>query len=208
MNATGAMLLQGGLVIGPLLALGLVALVILLDKAYIYARYVRLPAALEERIAAPEFAWGDLADALRTLEPRNRYGHFLHALAAQPAQPAWWLESRANQAAQQIERSLASGMWVLETIVTAAPLLGLLGTITGMMQAFRLIGGNGVVDPAGVTAGVAEALIATALGLLIALLALFGFNFFMRLQVRTLDELETLGTRLLDQLRLERERAS
>ena len=81
---------------------------------------------------------------------------------------------------------------MLETIVTAAPRLGLLGTIAGMMHAFNLIGANGLVDPTGVTGGVAQALIATALGLFIAVIALFAFNFFSRRQSQVLDEMERL----------------
>jgi biopolymer transport protein ExbB len=83
--------------------------------------------------------------------------------------------------------------------------MGLLGTITGMMQAFKVIGGSGLVAPTQVTAGVAQALIATALGLLIALFALFGFNFFARMQSQALDHLERLGSRLLDHIRLDEE---
>jgi biopolymer transport protein ExbB len=94
---------------------------------------------------------------------------------------------------------------VLETIVTAAPLLGLMGTIVGMMHAFQIIGGSGVVNPTGVTGGVAQALIATAVGLLIALIALFGFNYFSRLQSQTMDEMERLGTRLIDHIRLDQQ---
>jgi biopolymer transport protein ExbB len=97
---------------------------------------------------------------------------------------------------------------VLETIVTAAPLMGLLGTITGMMQAFKVIGGSNLVAPAQVTAGVAQALIATALGLLIALFALFGFNLFSRTQARALDTMERLGSRLVDHIRLDQEGAA
>ena len=91
---------------------------------------------------------------------------------------------------------------MLETIVTAAPLLGLFGTITGMMHAFNLIGDNGLVDPTGVTGGVAQALIATALGLFIAIVALFANNFFSRRQAQMLDEMERLGTRLVDHIRM------
>jgi hypothetical protein len=91
----------------------------------------------------------------------------------------------------------------LETIVTAAPLLGLVGTIVGMMGSFRLIGGSGLVNPTGITGGVAQALIATTLGLIIALIALFAFNFFSHLQSRTMDEMERLGTLFIDHIRMD-----
>jgi biopolymer transport protein ExbB len=92
---------------------------------------------------------------------------------------------------------------VLETIVTAAPLLGLVGTVVGMMRAFQVIGSEGIVTPTTVTGSVAEALIATVIGLIIALVALFGFNYFSRLQSQTMDEMERLGTRLIDHIRLD-----
>jgi len=98
---------------------------------------------------------------------------------------------------------MSRGLWVLETIVTAAPLLGLLGTITGMMQSFNIIGSSELVAPSQVTAGVAQALIATALGLLIAVISLFAFNLFARIQSHSLDTMERLGTRLVDHIRLD-----
>jgi len=76
-----------------------------------------------------------------------------------------------------------------------------------MMHSFKVIGGNGLVDPTGVTGGVAQALIAPALGLLIAIVALFAFNFFSRRQAQALDEMERLGTRLIDNIRLGQEGA-
>jgi len=121
------------------------------------------------------------------------------------SKPAWWVESRAGDEAQLIEKALSRGLWILETVVTAAPLLGLLGTIAGMMNSFKIIGGNGLVDPTGITGGVAQALIATAVGISIALIALFVFNYFSRLQSQTLDEMERLGTRLLDHIRLDQQ---
>lgn len=121
--------------------------------------------------------------------------------------PIWWLESRANDEAQLIEKGMGRGIWVLETIVTGAPLLGLLGTITGMMHSFNLIGGAGLVDPTGVTGGVAQALIATAFGIFIAIFALFGFNFLSRRQVQVLEEMERIGTRMIDNIRLSQHEA-
>jgi len=191
----------GGAMIYPLLFLAVLALVLMLDKAFVYWRFVRLPAPLLELVETYGFAWTDLEQKLVVLGPRNYFGRFLRVILDNHSKPAWWVESRAGDEAQLIEKALSRGLWVLETTVTAAPLLGLLGTITGMMHSFNLIGNSGLVDPTGVTGGVAQALIATALGLFIALIALFAFNFFSRLQAQTLDEMERLGTRLVDNIR-------
>ena len=126
---------------------------------------------------------------------RHYYKRFFEVVISNRHKPAWWTESRAADEAQIIEESLARRLWALETIVTAAPLLGLVGTVVGMMRAFQVIGSEGVVNPTAVTGGVAEALIATVVGLAIALVALFGFNYFSRLQSLTMDEMERLGRR-------------
>jgi biopolymer transport protein ExbB len=135
----------------------------------------------------------------------NAYKRFFGVIRDNRNKPAWWVESRAGDEAGDIEKILSRGLWILETVVTGAPLMGLLGTITGMMQAFKVIGGSGLVAPTQVTSGVTQALIATALGLLIALFALFGFNFFARMQSQALDHLERLGSRLIDHIRLDEE---
>lgn len=192
----------GGAMVYPLLVLAVLALLITLDKLFVYWRFTALPQRLLQLAETYGFDWADLEAQIRALGPRNYFGRFFQVIAANRGKPAWWVESRAGDEAQTIEKSLSRGLWVLETIVTAAPLLGLLGTITGMMHSFNLIGAGGLVDPTGVTGGVAQALIATALGLFIAVLALFAFNFFSRRQSQTLDEMERLGTRLVDNIRL------
>ncbi len=194
----------GGLTIYPLLALAVLALVIIIDKLYLYRRYIQFPLTLSNLIETYGFTWENLEQELRTLTPENYYARFCRIVLDNRDKPVWWLESRANDEAQIIEEGMGRGMWVLETIVTGAPLLGLLGTITGMMHAFNLIGGTGLVDPSGVTGGVAQALIATALGIFIAVFALFSFNFFSRRQVQVLEKMERLGTRIIDNIRLSR----
>src|SRR5215813_6719818 len=164
----------GGAMVYPLLFLGALALAIILDCAIVYWRCLRLPAQLLDLIETYGFSWNELETQIDQLGPSNAYGRFLGVIASNRDHPAWWVESRAGDEAGAIEKTLSRGLWILETVVTAAPLLGLLGTITGMMQAFQVIGGSGLVAPTQVTSGVAQALIATALGLLIALLALFG----------------------------------
>ncbi len=197
----------GGAMIYPLLVLGVMALAIVLDKAFIYRRYVMLPAPLLSLVETYGFAWADLEQQTTLSCPRELFRSFLPGVISDNrSNPAWWVESRAADEAQLIEKALSRGLWVLETIVTAAPLLGLVGTIVGMMESFRLIGGSGLVNPTGITGGVAQALIATTLGLIIALIALFSFNFFAHLQSRTMDEMERLGTRLVDHIRMDQEK--
>lgn len=79
----------------------------------------------------------------------------------------------ANLELKRFNRGLA----VLDTIITLAPLLGLLGTVTGMIHAFGLLGGGELSAPTAITGGIAEALIATAFGLAIAIISLIPFNY-------------------------------
>ena len=195
----------GGAMVYPLLLLGALAIAIMLDRAVVYIRMLRLPRALVDLAETYEFAWAELETQLEALPAANGYRRFFQVIARNRNKPAWWVESRAGDEAGAIEKILGRGLWVLETVVTAAPLMGLLGTITGMMQSFKVIGASSLVAPTQVTAGVAQALIATALGLLIAIFALFGFNLFARTQSYALDRMERLGSRLIDHIRLDQE---
>jgi biopolymer transport protein ExbB len=90
-------------------------------------------------------------------------------------------------------------LWLLDTIVTLAPLLGLFGTIVGMFNAFQVLSNPGNA-PAQVTGGVAQALIATASGLFVAMVGLVAFNG-LHNRVRTaVHQLETLKAALVNRL--------
>ncbi len=83
---------------------------------------------------------------------------------------------------------------ILGAIIAAAPLLGILGTVTGIIQSFDLLGeATAVSDPSVVAGGIAEALYTTAFGLTIALVSLFPHVFFRSSAERTLGRLETLA---------------
>jgi len=198
-----ATLKVGGVMVYPLAALAFITAVIILEKGFIFWRRTRLTRRVVDIAESYGFAWDDFHRSVTALGGRNYFGRFFAVILEHRDRPAWWVESRAGDEASLIEKALGRWLWVLETTVTAAPLLGLLGTIIGMIRAFRLFGNQGLVDPGGVTGGVAEALIATALGLLIALVALFAFNYFSQRQAQIMDEMERFGTRLIDRIRLQ-----
>jgi biopolymer transport protein ExbB len=75
-----------------------------------------------------------------------------------------------------VDKTVSARLWILDTIVTAAPLLGLLGTILGIMDTFNALSSGGVSDPAAVSRGIGTALRATAIGIAAALRGLLGNN--------------------------------
>ena len=79
-----------------------------------------------------------------------------------------------------IDKKVTARLWMLDTIVTAAPLLGLLGTIFGIMQTFNALAAGGATDSADVSRGIGTALVATAIGIATALLGLLGNNVLSR----------------------------
>lgn len=82
-----------------------------------------------------------------------------------------------SAAAEEIRR-LRRYMGVLDTMITVAPLMGIFGTVIGIIMSFEALGSAGIEHPQAVTAGIAQALITTATGLGIAILSVFPYNFF------------------------------
>jgi biopolymer transport protein ExbB len=80
-------------------------------------------------------------------------------------------------AAEEI-RNMRRYMGVLDTMITVAPLLGIFGTVIGIITSFEALGTSGIGQPQAVTAGIAQALITTAAGLGIAILSVFPYNYF------------------------------
>src|SRR3989338_4500378 len=85
------------------------------------------------------------------------------------------LEMAADDEIDRMKR----GMAILDTIITFAPLLGILGTVTGIIASFDFLGQAGIEDPKAVTGGIAQALITTATGLTIALATIIPYNYFV-----------------------------
>jgi len=85
---------------------------------------------------------------------------------------------------------------ILDTMITLAPLLGILGTVIGIIRSFNMLGAIGVENPGMITAGIGQALITTAFGLIIAIFALIPFNYFQSRVDTAAREMEKYGTNL------------
>ena len=90
------------------------------------------------------------------------------------------IEDLSSALFMRVDQRVSARLWILDTIVTAAPLLGLLGTILGIMDTFNALSSGGVSDPAAVSRGIGEALIATAIGIFTALCGLLAHNLLHR----------------------------
>jgi biopolymer transport protein ExbB len=184
---------KGGPIMWPILIVSIVALTVVLERCIWWGGrwFRRDPKRIEKVFTAIEN--GDTAEASRL--SRSSRDPVLRMLWNGLNHQHSSLEA-ALQVAAGIEIKRAGRfLVVMDTLVTLAPLLGLLGTITGLIKSFSFLGNEELAVQA-VTGGIAEALIATACGLGIAIFALIPFNFFTS-RVSNLEfELQTAATNL------------
>jgi len=182
---------KGGPVMYPILLAALVAVAVVGERAFWWFRESRRrdPRSLEQVLAALENS--DVTAALKVAgcsqDPvvRMIFRGLSHVHGSMEG---------ALQLAAGIELERAGRfLTVMDTLVTLAPLLGLLGTVTGLMGAFLQVG-NEELAVGAVTGGIGQALIATACGLGIAIFTLIPFNYFTAKVTRLQFELETAAT--------------
>ena len=107
------------------------------------------------------------------------------------------IETAGAGAMSKLER----GLPVLASISNIAPLMGFLGTVTGMIRSFGVIAKAGLSNPGLVAQGISEALITTASGLIIAIPTLAAYNYFTSIVAKTALQMDESTSQLLDQLR-------
>jgi biopolymer transport protein ExbB len=184
---------KGGPVMWPILIISIIALTVVIERVLWWTGrwFRRDPKRIEKVFTAIEN--GDVTEASR-----------LSRGSRDPVLRMMWNGLNHQHASLQGALQVAAGieikragrfLVVMDTLVTLAPLLGLLGTVTGLIRSFSFLGNEELAVQA-VTGGIAEALIATACGLGIAIFALIPFNFFTS-RVSNLEfELQTAATNL------------
>jgi biopolymer transport protein ExbB len=107
------------------------------------------------------------------------------------------LEEAGRQEATRLTRRLG----VLETVAAVSPLLGLLGTVIGMIRVFGSVSQTGLNNPEVLSAGISEAMVTTAAGLIIGIPALVAYNWLNGRADRIIFDLEYYSSKVLDTLR-------
>jgi biopolymer transport protein ExbB len=186
--------IHGGPIMWPMLFVAIAAVIVSLERTlFIFMENRRRnEKQVEEIFTLVER--GDRPGAIRIAESSTDYVARVLGFALAHAELSI-SQAISKASAQEIQR-FTRGLPILDTIITAAPLLGLLGTVVGMMNTFSMMGGDELGAPAAITGGIAEGLIATAFGLLIAIACLFP-NSYLNAKVETVQhEVDDAGRRL------------
>lgn len=160
----------------PLLGCSLIALTVIIERALFWVRedLRRNPKLVDEVLTLCRTGdWESVRRAVagsRDFVVRILVSGILHREFSM----AKAMETAAADEMQRMRRYLT----VLDTMITVAPLLGIFGTVIGIISSFDLLGQSGIEDPRAVTGGIAQALITTASGLGIAILSVFPYNYF------------------------------
>lgn len=195
------MIIAGRYLMIPIGLCSLVALAVFIERALVLRR---------RRVVVPE-----IAEAVETLPAatdfsvayaicQRRPGPFANIVLAglDHADDDWQvtrdvLQEAGRQEAKRLNRHLN----ILETVAGVSPLLGLLGTVTGMIRTFAEVSRAGIGDPHQLSSGISEAMITTAAGLFIGIPALVAHNWLAGRVDGLVFDLEVYASRLLDTLR-------
>ncbi|MGA8020651.1 MAG: MotA/TolQ/ExbB proton channel family protein [Desulfobacterales bacterium] len=186
--------LSGGPVMYPLLACSIISLTVVIERLvfWINLNHHRNRKLLDEIMDLCES--GDW-EAVRRVTAGSKDPIVKILISGILHRRYSMIKAMEASAADEIKR-MRRFMNVLDTMITVAPLLGIFGTVIGIIQSFDVLGTSGIEHPEIVTAGIAQALITTAAGLGIAILSVFPYNYFNSLVENAAIQIEKYATSL------------
>jgi biopolymer transport protein ExbB len=188
----------GGPVMWPIILCSIGAAAIVLERLWTLQDKRVLPRELTAKV------WQLIENnqindkVIAALEQNSPLGRVLAAGLANRHRPHEIIMERLEDTGRHVIYELERFLNTLGTIAGIAPLLGLLGTVTGIIKAFNAINQGGVGDPRALSGGIAEALITTAAGLIVAIPALFAYRYLRGKVDRIVVEMEKDAIKLAD----------
>jgi biopolymer transport protein ExbB len=197
--------IKGGPVMFPLAALSIVGLAIIIERLWTL-RPSRFLDPAQVAVVTELLAARDFGRALTYCDEHDGpFPTLVHTLVENRAAPYDELRELLEDNGRHELRQLQRGLPALATVVASAPLLGLLGTVLGMIQVFEAVSLEGTVRGDLLSGGIAQALITTAAGLIIAIPALFLHSY---LDGRADELLHSIEARIIELLHLVRRQES
>lgn len=168
----------GGLLMWPLLICSIISLAIILERLWFLQTRRVIPTQLVARVRAWDEAGALDAGILDKLRAGSPLGRILAAGLANRHQDRETMKESIEEVGRHEVHELERFLNALGTIAAITPLLGLLGTVIGMIKVFEVITALGIGDPGVLAEGISEALITTAAGLTIAIPSLMFYRYF------------------------------
>ncbi len=195
-------LARGGIVMIPLLLCSVIGLAIVIEKSLLLRRRKILVPEIISVIESIETR-KDIELAKRVCKKHS--GPFANILSVPLNMPQLSRdeikELTEDQGRQEV-RSLEKGLSVMETIASISPLLGLLGTVIGMIKVFTVISTQGAGQARALAGGISEALITTATGLVIGIPILVAYNYYTTRAENFILDIEKYSTRLVQKVKM------
>jgi biopolymer transport protein ExbB len=185
---------NGGPVMYPLLACSIIVLTIVIERIFFW---VRIGVDRDQRLLDEVM---DLSQPGEWPTVRDKVKHsrdyIVRILVTGIVHREFSMTKAMESAANDEVKKMRQYMKVMDTMITVAPLLGILGTVLGIISSFDMLGAAGIEHPELVTAGIAQALITTASGLGIAIFSVFPFNYFNSRVEEAIQSIEKYATSL------------
>jgi len=190
---------QGGLFMYPLLFFSLLALTIIIERSIVFAKAKINVNEFLTKIRKSLLVNRNVKEAIKVCEQYRgpvasvvkagllRYGHDREDIEKT-------IENAALYELDRLEKRIGG----LATTANVAPMLGFLGTVSGMIKSFGTLAEQGLTNPAAVAVGISEALITTAAGLIIAIPAQLAYNWFTTKVTRFVRDIETASNMLME----------
>jgi len=167
---------KGGPVMYPLLACSIIALSVVIERAIFWLRLgIQSQPSLVDEILdlSRQGDWESIKN--KTVDTKD---YIIKILVSGILHKDFSMIKAMEAAAADEVKQMRRFMGILDTMITVAPLLGIFGTVLGIISSFEVLGSAGIEHPQEVTSGIAQALITTAAGLGIAILSVFPYNYF------------------------------
>lgn len=193
----GQLFLKGGWVMWPLLIFSVVTWAVVLERAFVFLTLKPRLSKLAHSLIA-NLRSGDASAARQICHTEKPQVAEVFLSAVDQKKSREHAERITERNRVRMSHYLKRNLWILGTIGSASPFVGLLGTVVGIVRAFHDMAEKGAGGFSVVAGGISEALIATAAGLIVAIIALLTYNIFVTAANNTMSGVKLTVEELLD----------